>query len=275
MNRTVVSLCSIAFVLATGIGCTSSPKADEAKKTAIKLDKIQGKAQLLIESGGAMDAVLNAGSTSSVYIWGGTKRYRLFLRTPVTVTHGEEYIVEGVFAQKVIDEIGDPDQGQNGYPLPDSCRRVITTAWSNLAFDAIDLNAQALRFRINRYPARPVFLVKRIQPVSSTESAKKDDPAKAKDIPEVKVPAAKQRALLIQPPPVQTAPLWDPKAESITCGIVIDSEGKVAELDTGKQLCEFVDWSQYRYQPPVQGGKPVKVDTEVEVRFEPRKPVTL
>ena len=50
-------------------------------------------------------------------------------------------------------------------------------------------------------------------------------------------------------------------------------EGSViAELQTGKQLCEFVDWSKYHYQPPVQAGRPVKVSTEVEVRFEPRKP---
>src|SRR5450759_2488001 len=38
-----------------------------------------------------------------------------------------------------------------------------------------------------------------------------------------------------------------------------------------KQKPEIVPWSQYRYHPPVQGGHPVKVSTEVEVRFDPRK----
>jgi hypothetical protein len=33
----------------------------------------------------------------------------------------------------------------------------------------------------------------------------------------------------------------------------------------------MVPWSQFRYQPPVQNGHPVKVSTEVEVRFDPRK----
>jgi hypothetical protein len=53
--------------------------------------------------------------------------------------------------------------------------------------------------------------------------------------------------------------------------VVIGTEGKIADLDTGKQLCESVPWSQFRYQPTVQGGHPVKVSTEVEVRFDPRK----
>jgi hypothetical protein len=57
----------------------------------------------------------------------------------------------------------------------------------------------------------------------------------------------------------------------VLCKVVIDSEGKVSELGTGMQLCEAVPWSQFRYKPAVQGGHPVKVNTEVEVRFEPRK----
>jgi len=32
-----------------------------------------------------------------------------------------------------------------------------------------------------------------------------------------------------------------------------------------------VPWSEFRYQPRLQGGHPVQVNTEVEVRFEPRK----
>ena len=275
MNRNACIFCSLVFALAVWSGCSSKPSADEAKKAAIKLDRIQGKAQVLIEGGGAMDAALNAGSTSSVYIWEGTRRYRLFFKTPYEVTHGDEYIVEGIHAQKVIDDIGDPEQGKNGYPLLSSCKRVVTMVWS-LPLDAIELNAQVLRTRVNRYPARPVFLVTRLQ-AKSTESGtvsgaeKKDDPAKGKNVPEVSVAADKQRTLLIEGAPVQTAPLWDSKGGTVNCKVTIGPDGKIAALDTGKQLCEMVPWSQYRYHPTVRGGHPVKVSTEVEVRFEPRK----
>ena len=44
-----------------------------------------------------------------------------------------------------------------------------------------------------------------------------------------------------------------------------------AMIKSGAQLCETVPWSQFRYRPTVQGGHPVQVKTEVEVRFEPRK----
>lgn len=53
---------------------------------------------------------------------------------------------------------------------------------------------------------------------------------------------AKQSALLIATPPVQAAPLWDHKAETITCKVIIGADGNIGELLTGKQLCEFVDW---------------------------------
>src|ERR1044071_2647563 len=106
---------TVGAAIALWSGCSSKPAGNEAKKAAAPLDRIQGKAQVLIEGGGAMDAALNAGSTSSVYIWEGLRRYRLFLKTPVEVKHGEEYIVEGVNAQRIIDEIGDPDDGKNGY----------------------------------------------------------------------------------------------------------------------------------------------------------------
>ena len=272
MNRNARMFCFLVFTLAVWSGCSSKPSADEAKKAAVALDRIQGKAQVLIEGGGAMDAALNAGSTSSVYIWEGTRRYRLFFKRPYEVTHGDQYLVEGINAQRVIDEIGDPEQGKNGYPLLSSCERVVKMVWS-LPLDAIGLNAQVLRTRVNRYPARPVFLVTRLQAATSTESGaeKKDATAKGKNVPEVSVAAAKQRALLIEGPPVQTAPLWDPKGGAVNCRVIIGPDGKIAALDTGKQLCEIVPWSQYRYQPPVQGGHPVKVSTEVEVRFEPRK----
>jgi hypothetical protein len=275
MNRNACIFCFLVFALAVWSGCSSKPSADEAKKAAIKLERIQGKAQVLIEGGGAMDAALNAGSTSSVYIWEGTRRYRLFFKTPYEVTHGDEYIVEGIHAQKVIDDIGDPDQGKNGYPLLSSCRRVVTMVWS-LPFDAIELNAQVLRTRVNRYPARAVFLVTRLQAKSTASGTvsgaeKKDDPAKGKNVPEVSVAAEKQRTFLIEGAPVQTAPLWDPNGGTVSCKVTIGPDGIIASLDTGKQLCETVPWSQYRYQPPVRGGHPVKVSTEVEVRFEPRK----
>ena len=272
MKRNARIVCFLVLSLAVWSGCSSKPSADEAKKVA--LDRIQGKAQVLIEGGGAVDSTLNAGSTSSVYIWEGKRRYRLFFKTPFEVTHGNEYVVEGINAQRVIDEIGDPDQGKNGYPLLSSCEHVVRMVWSGLALDVIDLNAQALRTRVNRYPARPVFLVTKIQPAKSTESGtgtgaeKKDE---GKNVPEVTVAADKQRALLIEGPPVQTAPLWDPKGGTVSCKVTIGPDGKIAELDTGKQLCEIVPWSQYRYQPPVKGGHPVKVGTEVEVRFEARK----
>ena len=35
-------------------------------------------------------------------------------------------IAEGVYAQKAIDEIGDPDQAKNGYPLQSNCERMST-----------------------------------------------------------------------------------------------------------------------------------------------------
>jgi len=278
MNRNARVVSFLVLTLAVWSGCSSKPSANEGKKAAAALDRIQGKAQVLIESGGALDAALNAGSTSSVYLWEGTRRYRLFFKTPYEVVHGDEYIVDGVYAQRVIDEIGDPDEGKNGYPLRSSCERVVRMVWSSLPFDAIDLNAQVLHDRVKRYPARPVFLVTRIQPVKSTESgsdsagSKKDDTEKNKNAPEVSVAADKQRAFLMESPPAQTAPLWEPNAGTTSCKVLIGPDGKIAELQTGKQLCEFVPWSQYRYQPPVRGGHPVKVSTEVEVRFEPRKP---
>ena len=271
MNRNACIFCLVLTLAGLG-GCSSQP-AKETKTVSATPDKIQGKAQVLTETT-AMDSALNAGGPS-VYLWDGVRRYRLFVKSPVEVTHGKVYVAEGVNAQRVIDEIGDPDQGKNGYPLLSSCQRVVRMVWSNLPFDAIDLDAQVLRTRVNRYPARPVFLVTRIQ-AAKTEGetaaapAKKED-AKDKNVPEVKVAADKQRALLAESPKVLNAPLWEPKGGTVTCDVVIGTDGKIAELDSGKQLCEAVPWSQYRYQPTVRGGHPVKVDTQVEARFEPLK----
>jgi hypothetical protein len=276
MNRNARICCFLILTLAALIGCSSKPSAQDSKKAETALDKIQGKAQVLTESGGASDAALNAGGPS-VYLWVGARRYRLFLRTPVEVVHGDQYVAEGIYAQKAIDEIGDPDQGKNGYPLQTSCERVVTTAWKGLPFDAIDSQAAVLRAIVKRYPARAVFLVAQIRPVTATESGaasaepKKDAAAEEKNIKEVSVAADKQKALLMEGSPVQTAPLWEPEGGTVSCKVVIDPEGKISDLESTTQLCESVTWSQFRYQPPVQGGHPVKVKTEVEVRFEPRK----
>jgi hypothetical protein len=275
MNRSARIFSFLVLTLAALGGCSSQPSAQVSKKAETAPDRIQGKAQVLPESGGASDAALNAGGPS-VYLWEGAKRYRLFLRTATEVVHGDEYIAEGVYAQKAIDDIGDPDQGKNGYPLQTSCERVVTTAWSGLPFDAIDSQAAVLRAIVKRYPARAVFLVARIRPVTSKEGSTasaepKKDAADEKNIPEVSVAGDKQRAYLIAGSPVQTAPLWEPTGGTVSCKVVIDKEGKISELESAAQLCETVPWSQFRYQPPVQGGHPVQVKTEVEVRFEPRK----
>jgi hypothetical protein len=275
MNRSARIFCFLVLTLAVLGGCSSKPSAKESKKAETAPHRIQGKAQVLVESGGASDAALNSGGPS-VYIWEGANRYRLFLRAPVELVHGDQYIAEGVYAQKAIEEIGDPDQGKNGYPLQTSCERVVRMAWTGLPFDAVDAQAAVLRARVKRYPARPVFLVTRIRALS-TESGgasaepKKDAAAEEKNIPEVSVAGDKQRALLTEGSPVQTAPLWEPAGGTVRCKVVIDTEGKISELESGAQLCETVPWSKFRYQPTVQGGHPVKVKTEVEVRFEPRK----
>lgn len=272
MYRNVYVFCFLVLTVAGLGGCSSGASVKESKKTETPLDRIQGKAQENPSESTAAEAAFNAGGPS-VYLVDGLHRYRLFFKTALQIDPGKEYIAEGVYAQKAIDEIGDPDQGKNGYPLQSSCERVVKTAWPGLAFDVADLHTSALCSRVKRYPARPIFLVTRLLPVASKESGaaepKKD--AEAENIPEVSVAADKQRALLIEGPTVQTAPLWAPAGGTVRCKLVIDKEGKVLELETGAQLCESVPWSQFRYRPTVQGGHPVKVKTEVEVRFDPRK----
>lgn len=168
MNSNARTFCFLVLALAALGGCSSKQSAQDSKKTKTAPDRIQGKAQVLVESGGASDAALNAGGPS-VYLWEGDRRYRLFLRTAVDIIHGTEYVAEGVYAQKAFDDIGDPDQGKNGYPLESSCTRVVKMAWTNLAFDAIDVQAEALRARVKRYPARAIFLVTRIRPATAEE----------------------------------------------------------------------------------------------------------
>src|ERR1035438_2966849 len=79
MSRNARIFCFLALTLAA-VGISSFESPAKSKKAATKLDRIQGKAQVLVESGGAEDAALNAGGPS-VYLWEGTHRYRLFLRT--------------------------------------------------------------------------------------------------------------------------------------------------------------------------------------------------
>jgi len=269
-----VSNFGVLVLALAGLGaCGSAPPAKESTKAAAAPDKIHGKAVITAEST-ATDAALNAGGPS-VYLVDGLRHYRLFFKTAIEVLAGKDYDAEGIVAQKAIDEIGDPDGGKNGYPLESSCERVVRMAWSGLPFDVLDGKTSVLRARVKRYPARPVFLVTRLEPAPAKEgdSAKKNGEPETgeKDKPEVSVPAEKQRASLIEGPTVQTAPLWEPAGGTVLCKVVIDTEGKVSELGTGMQLCEAVPWSQFRYRPVVERSRPVRVNTEVEIHFEPRK----
>ncbi len=269
MTRHAYVSCFLVLVLAGLTGCSSQPPA----KQAAAPDKIQGKAQVLLTETTQLDASMNGGGPS-VYLVDGLNRYRLFFDKASPVDPGKEYIAEGVYAQKAIDAIGDPDQGKNGYPLQSSCDSVVRMAWPALAFDVVDSYSTSLRDKVKRYPARPVFLVARIQPVTgaaASAKAKEDAGAHEKEGPPVAVPADKQRALLVKGPTVLTAPLWDPSGETAHCKVTIDEEGKIAELESGSELCESVPWNQFSYQPTVKSGHPVKVNTEVEVRFDPRK----
>jgi len=264
MTRSTYVSCFLVLTLAGLGGCSSEPTV---KQAAAPPDKIQGKALVLTNESTALDAALNAGGPS-VYLVDGLKRYRLFFNKPFQIDPGKQYAAEGVYAQKTIDAIGDAGQGKNGYPPESSCERAVKTAWPGLAFDVTDSYASSLRAKVNRFPARPVFLVMRIEP--ATASDKKDADGE-KEIPTVSVPADKQRALLKDGPTVLTAPLWEPTGGTARCKVVIDEQGKIAELNSGSQLCETVPWSDFHYQPTQKGGHPAKVETEVEVRFDPRK----
>lgn len=217
MKRNTCTFCFLALTLVALGGCSSEPSKD-TKKAAVPLDKIQGKAQVLVESSGATDAALNAGGPS-VYIWEGTHRYRLFLKTAVDVVHGDKYVAEGIWAQKAIEKIGDPDLGKNGYPLQPSCDRVIKMAWGEESFDLIDSQSSVLRAQVKRYPARAVFLVTRMRPLTAAEAggadSKKEAAVDDKNIKEVEVPADKQKAFLVQGPVVQPAPLWEPAGATV------------------------------------------------------------
>ncbi len=265
MTRSAYVFSFLVVTLAGLTGCSSEPSAQPAAAAA---DKIQGRAQIALNETTALDGALNAGGPS-VYLVDGLKRYRLFFNKAIQVEPAKEYVAEGVYAQKAIDELGDPAQGKNGYPLESSCARVVRTAWPGLAIDVTDSYTNSLRAKVKRYPARPVFLVTRMHAVDSTK--KKDAETEEKEAPKLTVPADKQKALLVEGPTVLPAPLWEPTGGSAHCKVIIDEEGKIAQLDSGAQLCETVPWSQFRYQPTVKSGHPVRLNSEVEVRFEPRK----
>jgi len=227
MNRNTRIFCFLVVTLAALGGCSSGPTAGESKKAATPLDKIQGKVQLMTDAGGASDAAMNAGGQSA-YLKQGDRRYRLFLRTAAELADGKEYVAEGVYAQKAIDDIGDPDQGKNGYPLQSSCERAIKMAWSNLAFDEFDADTSLLSAKLKRYPARAIFLVTRIRPATAADSSgaeaetKQDDA----DLKEVTVAADKQRAFLIAGAAVQTAPLWEPAGERLAARLLSAPTGR-------------------------------------------------
>ena len=269
MTRNLNLILCVLLGLAGLAGCSS--QTPEKKEAAAAPDKIRGKAQIVLNETTALDASINAGGPS-VYLVDGLRRYRLFFNKPFPVEGGKEYVAEGVYAQKMIDSIGDPDQGKNGYPLDASCGQVVRTAWPNLALDLTDSYANSVRDKVKRYPARPVFLVTKID-VAPPDTAKqaKEPGAAEKEAPEVSVPADKQSALRTEGPTTLPAPLWQPEGGTASCKVVIDQDGQIAELNTGAQLCESVPWPQFRYKPTVRGGHPVKVDTEVEVHFEPHK----
>lgn len=273
MTHNVRSFGLLVLALAALGGCSSAPPASEQKKQETPLQKIQGKVQL-VDPSQSGDAPLNPGGPT-VYLWEGKQRYRLFSRKAAEVVDGKEYVVEGVNAQKVIDEIGDPAPGKNTYPLLASCERVVKMAWRGMSFDEVDVKATVLRARVARYPARPIFLVVRIQPATAKDegkgSAESKKGAADKDATTVSVAAEKQSASLLEGSLVQPAPLWEAAGGTIRCKVLIGTDGKFSELETGAQLCEAFDWSKLRYQPLVQGGRPVQVRTEVEVKFEARK----
>ena len=271
MKRNAYMFCFLASTLGLLGGCSSQPAANQAKKAAVAMDKIQGKLQLL-DPEGATDAAMNAGGRSA-FLWVGPRRFRLFLTTRPELVHGDEYVAEGIWAQKLIDDIGDPANGANGYPLDDSCRKVVTTVWKSLAFDALDTQTSLVCAVIKRHPARPLFLVTKIEsaPADAKASKKKEDAAKEKDYKEITVSAEKQKALLLESAPDAAAPLFQPAGGKETCKVFIAPEGKITELLSGRPLCEAVDWGKYRYKPTVQGGRAVYVNSEVDIKFDPRK----
>lgn len=256
----------VAVAVAGLSGCGGDKKVAGGKQAAPAPHQIKGKLETSPAVNGA-DSALNAGG-DSLFIRNGVKRYRLFVKAPMDVAPGQVYTVEGVEAQKAIEEIGDPDKGKKGYPLASSCQKVIRMAWGSQSIDLADGQASVLRAQVNRYPARTIFLVTKITPV--TEEGKKAE-EEEKDLPAISVAAEKQAALKTAGPATLPAPFWAPEGGLAKCKVIIDEKGAISELETGAQLCEAVPWGEFKYPAPVQGGKPVRVKTEVSVQFEARK----
>src|SRR6202161_3782587 len=165
MTRNATVFCFLVIALTGLPGCSSKPAAQPA---AAPPDKIQGKAQVVSNETTQLDASLNGGGPS-VYLIDGMNRYRLFFDKASPVDAGKEYIAEGVYAQKAIDAIGDPNQGKNGYPLGSSCDKAVRMAWPALAFYVADSYPTSLSSKVKQFPARPVFLVAAIQPDSAKQ----------------------------------------------------------------------------------------------------------
>src|SRR5579872_4536454 len=93
--------CCVVLALAGLAGCSSKPSS----RTSIPKpppDKIQGKAQILLDESSSSDTALNAGGPSVYLLVDELHRYRLFFHKPFEVQPGAEYAVEGVYAQKAI-----------------------------------------------------------------------------------------------------------------------------------------------------------------------------
>ena len=80
MTRNTYVFCFLVLALAGLAGCSSEPPA---KPAAAAPDKIQGKAQVVLNESTASDAALNAGGPS-VYLVDGLNRYRLFFNKAVS-----------------------------------------------------------------------------------------------------------------------------------------------------------------------------------------------
>ncbi len=88
MNRNAYTFSFLVLAVAGLGGCSGQQPAKDSKKAVTPPDKIQGKAQIVAATS-ATDAALNAGG-SSVYLWEGVRRYRLFVKDPVEVVAGKE-----------------------------------------------------------------------------------------------------------------------------------------------------------------------------------------
>src|SRR5881394_2034687 len=106
MNRKPCLPWFLVLAVAGLVGCAGEKSAKDAKPTAAVMHQVKGKLQVASASTGS-DAALNAGG-DSLYIRDGVRRYRLFLKSRMEVTPNTEYAAEGIYAQKAIDEIGDP-----------------------------------------------------------------------------------------------------------------------------------------------------------------------